>query len=221
LKAVIVRLLSVLLVGALVLPALRAVEARVRPFAAHEFRLGMPLSDFRRLERFAELGPSERLVCSDDAPPRFAALVSPAPELIEAGAIECALLPTSEDPPPGAGTMEMFGERVRANFLFFRREGERVPRLTQIMIVMDNSRFERIVTLFRRTYGDSPRVDVLGGILMSGASVSNIIYTWENPLSTIQLEMYAISVDRARATFLYRDSWEELLAVVRRLRFGG
>lgn len=217
----ILRLLSILLAAALLLPAPRAAEARVRPFAAHEFRLGMPLSDFRRLQRFAELDPSERLVCSDDAPPRFAALVRPAQELIEAGAIECALFPTSEDPPPDAGTMEMFGERVRANFLFFRREGEPVPRLTQIMIVMDNSRFERIATVFRRTYGDSPRIDVIGGILMSGASVSNVIYTWENPLSTIQLEMYAISIDRARATFLYRDNWEELLAAVRRLRFGG
>lgn len=56
-------------------------------------------------------------------------------------------------------------------------------------------------------------------MLVSGTSLSNMTYTWENPISTIQLEMYSISIDRARATYIYRPWWEELNEAARRIRF--
>jgi hypothetical protein len=198
----------------------QSAAARVLPFAAHEIRLGTPLAQFRELDRFADLDPGERLVCSNDPPSSYVYQVRPPEELVEAGAIGCALVPVTDDPAPDAATMEMFGERVKASFTFYQAKGEREPRLTQMLVVMSNRRFENIAGLFRRTYGDAARIDVTGGMLVSGASMSNMVYTWENPLSTIQLDMYSITIDRARATFIYRTWWEELLETVRRIRFG-
>jgi hypothetical protein len=206
---------AALLVAILVGPA----EARVKPYGAQEIRLGIPLAEFRELDRFADLDPGERLVCSNDPPSPAVYLVRPPEELVQAGAIGCGVVPVADDPGPDVGTMVMFGERVRASFTFYQPKGEDEPRLAQMLMVMSNRRFEHVASIFRRTYGD-PRIDVTGGILQSGASLSNMIYTWENPVSTIQLEMYAISIDRARATYFYRPWWDELNEAARRFRFG-
>jgi hypothetical protein len=197
-----------------------AAEARVVPYGAQDIRLGIPLTEFRELDRFADLDPGERLVCSNDPPSPSVYLVRPPEELVEAGAIGCALVPVTDDPGPDVGTMVMFGERVRASFTFHQAKGQNEPRLTQMLMVMNNRRFENVAAIFRRTYSDNVRIDVTGGMLVSGASVSNMIYTWENPLSTIQLEMYSLSIDRARATFIYRQWWQELAQAARRFRFG-
>jgi hypothetical protein len=217
----VLRPLLIAFCAGVILPALHAsVEARTRPYSAHEFRLGMTLSDFRQLDRFGELDPSERLVCSNDGSAHSAQL-RPAEEFVEAGAIACGLVAVVDDPDPELGTIEIFGNRVRASFLFYQPAAAREPRLIQMLVVLSNRNFERLATLFRRTYGDSPIVEVVGGVLLSGASVSNMIYSWRNGVSTIQLEMYAISIENARATFLYDAAWDELLAAVRRIRFGG
>jgi hypothetical protein len=209
-----------LLAALLVAIAAGAAEARVLPYGAQDIRLGIPLAEFRELDRFADLDPGERLVCSNDPPSPWIYLVQPPPDLVAAGAIGCAVVPVVDDPGPDVGAMLMFGERVRASFTFYLAKGEREPRLTQMLMVMSNRRFENVAAIFRRTYGEDMRTDVTGGMLVSGASVSNVIYTWDNSISTLQLEMYSISIDRARATFIYRKWWQELTENVRRFRFG-
>jgi hypothetical protein len=209
-----------LLAALLVALAAGSATARVLPYGAQDIRLGIPLAEFRELDRFADLDPGERLVCSNDPPSRWIYLVRPPEELVAAGAIGCAVIPVVDDPGPNVGTMLMFGERVKASFTFYQAKGQREPRLTQMLMVMSNRRFEHVASIFRRTYGDDVRIDVTGGMLVSGASVSNMIYTWDNSLSTLQFEMYSFSLDRARATFIYDQWWRELTENARRFRFG-
>jgi hypothetical protein len=197
-------------------------QTRSRAFAVHEIRLGMPLREFRALDRFAELREEgKQLFCSDEPPSPKVAHVRPAPELVEAGAIACRVLPQSEEFDPEAATVEFFGEIVSASFTFYKATGQSEPRLTQMLLDVSNERFERLLGVFRRSYGQPARTEVDGGLMISGAQVSNATYQWYNATSSIRLDMYSINVDRARAIFIYNEWWDELLREVRRIRFGG
>jgi hypothetical protein len=190
-----------------------------RPYAVHEIRLGTTLAEFRELARFAELAPEQRLICSDRATPEERKMLSPSVEFIAAGAIVCGISPREADlATTNAGRLEFFGELAEPSFLFFRPAREREPRLVQITFGFDNRSFERVVTLFRRSYGHNTSVEMMTTTLVEGYTVSNVTYTWDNQASTIYLDRYSGRSDRARATFSHTPWWDDLVQAVREAR---
>jgi hypothetical protein len=192
----------------------------VRPYAVDEFRLGTPLSEFREVERLAETpveGARQALVCSGEDS-AGADRVQPNPHLREAGAIKCTpLLWRPGDETPVIGTLELFGEHVECEFLFYRGRNDTEPRLTQITLGFNNQRFQNILAIFRRAYGQPTGFEVDGVTTIFGSDLPNATYVWENRVSTIRLDTYSVTLDRMSVIFVQNELWDELGRRLRRI----
>src|SRR5258708_4879181 len=131
--------LGAALVGALLCPAVtgHAQQRAPRPYAVHEFRLGISLAEFRKIPRLTE-PPSENveqtLVCSTDAKSSDVDKMQPNPDLKEAGAIKCGLFAAKAGDQPVIGSLDLFGERTECEFLFYRAKNDTEFRLAQITL---------------------------------------------------------------------------------------
>ena len=191
-----------------------------RPYALHEIRLGMPLSEFRELERWHEAQAQQKaLVCSGDEHPG-AATVRPTPDVIAAGAIRCAVvkLESAGEQQFAPAVSEFFGERGDAGFIFYQRSDDADFRLTQINLFFDNKVFQTILNLFRRAYGPPTDFDITALTTLFGATLANSSYSWDNRVSSIRMDTFSVTIERMSVMFAHNELFGELGPKIRRMR---
>jgi hypothetical protein len=215
-------LVAIAMMALLSFPAPGSAQQRAaRPYAVHEFRLGITLTDFRAIPRLTETTDKslvQRVVCSNDGKDVVGVeRVQPSADLKEAGAIKCGLLVSKPGDEPVIGSLELFGERVECEFLFYRAKNDSDYRLAQITLGFNNRRFTNVINLFRRTYGQPSGFDV-DGMTVLGNDLPNATYLWDNRLSTIRLDMFSVALDRMSVIFVHNELWEELGAKLRRIQ---
>lgn len=212
------RLGTVLLAIALVLVAMPCHAQRTaRPYAVHEYRLGATLSDVRAIRHpVARSDGEQKLVCSNDDS-AGADKLRPSPDLVEAGAIKCGFLTFFAGDEPVIATLDLFAERVECELLFYRRMADKDYRLAQITLGFANRRFQNVVAIFRRAYGQPISFDVDGISTVFGADLPNLTYYWDNVASSIRLDQFSVSLERMSVIFVHNELWDELGAKLRRI----
>jgi hypothetical protein len=212
--------LGAALVGAALCPGVGHAQQRApRPYAVHEFRLGITLAEFRKIPRLTEppnKDVEQTLVCSTDGKVPGVDKVQPSPDLKEAGAMKCGLFAAKPGDEPVIGSLELFGERVECEFLFYRAKNDTEYRLAQITLGFSNRGFQNIINIFRRTYGQPSGFDV-DGMRVLGSDLPNATYRWDNIVSSIRLDMFSVSLDRMSVIFIHNGLWDELGAKLRRI----
>ena len=191
-----------------------------RPYALHEIRLGISLDEFRSLERWQEArSEGTELICSDDVHPA-ALVVRAAPDVNVTGAIRCALvkLESAAEQRYVPASIEFFGERGDAGFIFYQRGEDADPRLTQINLSFDNKVFQTILSLFRRAYGTPTDFDINAITTLFGATLANSSYTWDNRVSSIRMDTFSVSIERMSVMYAHNELFSELGAKIRRMR---
>ena len=191
-----------------------------RPYALHEIRLGTSLADFRALERWQDVrAEGKELVCSDDDHPA-ALVVRATPDVNATGAMRCALvrLESAAEQRYVPASIEFFGERGDAGFIFYQRGEDADFRLTQINLSFDNKVFQTILGLFRRAYGVPTDFDINAITTLFGATLANSSYTWDNRVSSIRMDTFGVNIERMSVMFAHNELFAELGAKIRRMR---
>ena len=191
-----------------------------RPYALHEIRLGMPLSEFRELERWHDLQAEQKeLVCSGDEHPA-ATIVRPTPDVNAAGAIRCAVVKveSAAEQRYSPAIVEFFGERADVGFIFYQRPEDTDLRLTQINLFFDNKVFQTILNLFRRAYGPPSDFDISALTTLFGATLANSSYSWDNRVSSIRMDTFSVTIERMSVMFAHNELFGELGPKIRRMR---
>jgi hypothetical protein len=214
-----VRRFGFLVVLAALAPGDAPAQRQGQPYAIHDLRLGTPLKQFRSLERWEDGDDNRRLACSNEGTPA-GDLVRPSGDMQAAGAIRCAVVRPRPNE-PGEWTLvrlNFFGQEADAGFVFYRRPEDPDHRLTQVELALDNQYFATVLSLFRRTYGQPTAFDLNSVSTLFGAQLSNATYMWNNPHSSIRMDMFSVSIDRMSVMFAHTELWDDLGAKLREVR---
>jgi hypothetical protein len=191
-----------------------------RPYALHEIRLGMTLSEFRELERWHDAQAEQKeLVCSGDEHPAVV-VIRPTPDVNAAGAIRCAVVKveSAAEQRYSPALVEFFGERGDVGFIFYQRSEDTELRLTQINLFFDNKVFQTILNLFRRAYGPPSDFDISALTTLFGATLANSSYSWDNRVSSIRMDTFSVTIERMSVMFAHNELFGELGPKIRRMR---
>jgi hypothetical protein len=202
---------AILLLGTSAVPAGAAVPAR--PFNVRGIPLGITLDQLRATPHpDKELRDKAHIVCASD--PRGAGIeaLRLSDAMLEVDVVKCGYFV------PGVGNgeqrvaapMEFFGEQVTPLFLLYRAADDSEFRLAQITFAMSNLRGQQLTNLFYRAYGNAPSISVTGVPTAFGAELPDIVYVWNNGVSSLHLDTLTLVLNQMSVVFTDNHLWGSL-----------